>query len=129
MFKAPGISGATHRRPDPGGAAETNGTRSAGARIGVFSVSPSLPGAFRFAGAGFVITTTEAFDRPQRSLPRPWSTRANASHMFWFVDSDLKIDKPQDDAGGSIRDLIALMGLNQQDVASALTRRAGRRAM
>src|SRR5467141_56383 len=93
----------------------------AGARIGVFQF-PSLPGAFGLP-VQFVITTTEAFDR-LHEVATTVVDKANASHMFWFVDSDLKIDKPQTTLAVD-RDLIALMGLNQQDVASALTSALG----
>jgi len=93
----------------------------AGARIGVFQF-PSLPGAFGLP-VQFVITTTEAFDR-LNEVATTVVDKANASHMFWFVDSDLKIDKPQTTLAVD-RDLIALMGLNQQDVASALTSALG----
>src|SRR5467141_3359727 len=93
----------------------------AGARIGVFQF-PSLPGAFGLP-VQFVITTTEAFDR-LNEVATTVVDKANASHMFWFVDSDLKIDKPQTTLAVD-RDLIALMGLNQQDVARALTSALG----
>src|SRR6266436_8165236 len=77
----------------------------AGARIGVFQF-PSLPGAFGLP-VQFVITTTEAFDR-LNEVATTVVDKANASHMFWFVDSDLKIDKPQTTLAVD-RDLIALM--------------------
>jgi multidrug efflux pump len=93
----------------------------AGARIGVFQF-PSLPGAFGLP-VQFVITTTEPFDR-LNEVARSVLNKANDSHMFWFVDSDLKIDKPQTTLTVD-RDLIALLGMNQQDVASSLTSALG----
>jgi multidrug efflux pump len=93
----------------------------AGVRVGAFQF-PSLPGAFGLP-VQFVITTTEPFDRLD-TVAKTVLQKANDSHMFWFVDSDLKIDKPQTTLVVD-RDLVALMGLNQQDVASALTSALG----
>jgi multidrug efflux pump len=93
----------------------------AGAKIGAFQF-PSLPGAFGLP-VQFVITTTESFDR-LNDVAKTVLNKANESHMFWFVDSDLKIDKPQTTLTVD-RDLIALLGLNQQDVASSLTSALG----
>jgi len=93
----------------------------AGVRVGAFQF-PSLPGAFGLP-VQFVITTTEPFDRLDQ-VARAVLDKANASHMFWFVDSDLKIDKPTTTLVVD-RDLVALMGLNQQDVASSLTSALG----
>ncbi len=93
----------------------------AGARVAAFQF-PSLPGAFGLP-VQFVIKTTEPFDR-LNEVARAVVDKANASHMFWFVDSDLKIDKPQTTLAVD-RDLVALMGLNQQDVAGALTSALG----
>jgi multidrug efflux pump len=93
----------------------------AGVRVAVFQ-PPSLPGAFGLP-VQFVITTTEPFDR-LNEVARAVVDKANASHMFWFVDSDLKIDKPQSTLVVD-RDLVALMGLSEQDVASSLTSALG----
>ncbi len=93
----------------------------AGAKIGAFQF-PSLPGAFGLP-VQFVIATTEPFDR-LNEVAKTVLNKANDSHMFWFVDSDLKIDKPQTTLAVD-RDLIALLGLNQQDVASSLTSALG----
>jgi multidrug efflux pump len=93
----------------------------AGAKIAAFQF-PSLPGAFGLP-VQFVITTTESFDR-LNEIAKTVLNKANDSHMFWFVDSDLKIDKPQTTLAVD-RDLIALLGLNEQDVASSLTSALG----
>ena len=93
----------------------------AGARVGVFQF-PSLPGAFGLP-VQFVITTTEPFDR-LNEVAKAVADKANSSGMFFFVDYDLKIDKPQTTLAVD-RDMIALMGLNQQDVASSLTSALG----
>jgi multidrug efflux pump len=93
----------------------------AGVRVGAFQF-PSLPGAFGLP-VQFVITTTESFDRLD-GVARAVLDKANSSHMFWFVDSDLKIDKPQTTLVVD-RDLTALLGLSQQDVASSLTNALG----
>jgi multidrug efflux pump len=45
--------------------------------------------------------------------------KAKASGMFWFIDSDLKLDKPQATLAID-RDMVADMGLTQQDVGSSL---------
>ena len=39
--------------------------------------------------------------------------------MFWFIDSDMKIDKPQSTVTVD-RDLVGDLGLTQQDVGGAL---------
>jgi len=93
----------------------------AGARVGAFQF-PSLPGAFGFP-VQFVILTTEPVDR-LNEVARTVLNKANDSQMFWFVDSDLKIDKPQSTLAVD-RDLVALLGMNQQDIASSLTSALG----
>ncbi len=45
--------------------------------------------------------------------------KAQASGMFFYVDTDLKIDKPQTTVNVD-RDLVATLGLTQQDVGAAL---------
>src|SRR5207302_904630 len=44
---------------------------------------------------------------------------AQASGMFFYVDTDLKLDKPQTTVEVD-RDLVATLGLTQQDVGAAL---------
>ncbi|HXS28818.1 MAG TPA: efflux RND transporter permease subunit [Steroidobacteraceae bacterium] len=95
--------------------------RIAGVRVGAFQL-PSLPGSSGFP-VQFVITTTEPIaslnDVVQRVLDR-----ARASGMFWYIDSDLKIDKPQ--ATLQIdRDLVGDLGLTAQDVGASLSAALG----
>jgi multidrug efflux pump len=90
--------------------------RIAGVRVGAFQFPP-LPGSQGFP-LQFVITTTE----PVTSLNEVANkvlAKAKSSGMFWFVDSDLKLDKPQ--ATLKIdRDMVADLGLTQQDVGNSL---------
>jgi multidrug efflux pump len=93
----------------------------AGARVGAFQF-PSLPGAFGWP-VQLVITTTQPFERLDE-VAKAVIDKANKSGMFFYIDSDLKIDKPQTTLAVD-RDKIALLGMNQQDVASALTSALG----
>ncbi|MBI1751256.1 MAG: efflux RND transporter permease subunit [Acidobacteria bacterium] len=88
----------------------------AGARVAVFQ-PPSLPGATGLP-VEFVIKTTEPFAR-LNEVAKAMVDKAQASGMFFFVDSDLKIDKPQSTLVLD-RDMIASLGLTQQDVGDAL---------
>ena len=88
----------------------------AGAQIAAFQL-PSLPGS---AGLPlqFVITTTE----PLQNLYEVTQTlvaRGRASGMFFFIDSDMKIDKPQATLALD-REMVGNMGLTQQDVGASL---------
>jgi multidrug efflux pump len=88
----------------------------AGARVAAFQF-PSLPGS-QGLPLQFVITTTEPVEN-LNEVANKVLEKAKASGMFWFVDVDLKLDKPQ--ATLSIdRDLVADLGLTQQDVGAAL---------
>ncbi len=65
-----------------------------------------------------VITTTEPFEN-LNDVVQQVLQKAHASGKFYFVDSDLKVDKPQ--ATVSLdRDMITTLGMTQQDVGSAL---------
>ncbi len=88
----------------------------AGAQIAAFQF-PSLPGS-QGLPVQFVITTTE----PVENLNEVANTvleKAKASGMFYFLQSDLKLDKPQATLNVD-RDLVADMGLTQQDVGATL---------
>ncbi len=88
----------------------------AGAQIAAFQL-PSLPGS---AGLPlqFVITTTEPLQNLYE-VTQNLLARAKASGMFFFIDSDMKIDKPQ--ATLSLdREMVGNMGLTQQDVGASL---------
>ena len=90
--------------------------RIAGARVAAFQF-PSLPGSQGFP-LQFVITTTEPVENLNEVATQVLD-KAKASGMFWFVDSDLKLDKPQATLDIN-RDMVADMGLTQQDVGSSL---------
>ena len=88
----------------------------AGVRVGAFQL-PSLPGSSGFP-VQFVITTTEPIAN-LNAVVQSVLDRAKASGMFWFIDADLKIDKPQ--ATLQIdRDLVGDLGLTAQDVGASL---------
>ena len=89
----------------------------AGAQVFAFQFPP-LPGSQGLPGA--------VRDHDHRAVPEPQRGRAGGartrrcdSGMFWFVDSDLKLDKPQATIEVD-RDKVAALGLTQQDVGSAL---------
>ncbi len=88
----------------------------AGARVAAFQFPP-LPGA-QGLPIQVVITTTEPFENLDEVAGEVLK-QAEASGRFYFIDSDLKVDKPQ--ATVSLdRNLIATLGLTQQDVGVAL---------
>lgn len=88
----------------------------AGVRVAAFQF-PSLPGS-QGLPLQFVITTTEPVAR-LNEVANEVLAKAQASGMFWFVDSDLKLDKPQATLDVD-RDLVADLGLTQQDVGNSL---------
>lgn len=87
-----------------------------GAIIAAFQLPP-LPGA-RGLPIQFVIKTTEPFER-LNEVSQNLMTKARASNMFLFLDTDLKIDKAQTSIVLN-RDKTSEMGLTMQDVANAL---------
>jgi len=88
----------------------------AGARVAAFQFPP-LPGA-QGLPIQVVITTTEPFANLNEVATQVLQ-KAQASGKFYFIDSDLKVDKPQ--ATVSLdRDMITSLGLTQQDVGAAL---------
>ncbi|CAD6562713.1 efflux RND transporter permease subunit [Paraburkholderia sabiae] len=88
----------------------------AGARVAAFQFPP-LPGA-QGLPVQFVISTTEPFEN-LNEVSQAVLQKARESGMFFFVDSDLKIDKPE-----SVllvdRDKVASLGLSQSDVGQTL---------
>jgi multidrug efflux pump len=88
----------------------------AGGQVFVFSL-PSLPGA-QGAPIQVVINTTEPFQN-LNEVAQEVLKRARDSGKFYFIDTDLKIDKPQSTVVVD-RDLVSTLGLTQQDVGSAL---------
>ena len=88
----------------------------AGARVAAFQF-PSLPGA-QGLPIQVVITTTEPFANLNEVASQVLD-KAQASGKFYFIDSDLKVDKPQ--ATVSLdHDLIASLGMTQADVGASL---------
>jgi multidrug efflux pump len=88
----------------------------AGARVAAFQF-PSLPGS-QGLPMQFVIKTTEPYQK-LNDVAQAVLAKAQASGMFFYVDTDLKVDKPQTTVQVD-RDLAATLGMTQQDVGAAL---------
>jgi multidrug efflux pump len=88
----------------------------AGGRVVAFQF-PSLPGAFGLP-VQFVINTTESFDKLQE-VSDAVLAKAQASGLFYYIDSDLKINKPQVTVVPD-RDLVTSLGLSQQALGDTL---------
>ncbi|MEP6996834.1 MAG: efflux RND transporter permease subunit [Betaproteobacteria bacterium] len=88
----------------------------AGARVAAFQF-PSLPGS-QGLPMQFVIKTTEPYQK-LNDVAQAVLAKAQASGMFFYVDTDLKVDKPQTSVEVN-RDLAATLGMTQQDVGAAL---------
>jgi multidrug efflux pump len=88
----------------------------AGARVAAFQFPP-LPGS-QGLPVQFVISTTEPFEN-LNEVSQAVLQQARASGMFFFVDSDLKLDKPEATLVVD-RDKVASLGLSQSDVGQAL---------
>ncbi|OIQ00822.1 MAG: multidrug efflux protein [Zetaproteobacteria bacterium CG2_30_46_52] len=88
----------------------------AGAHIAAFQFPP-LPGA-QGLPLQFIIKTTDSFEN-LNEVAQKVVAKAQASGMFFFIDSDLKIDKPQATLRVD-RDMVSTLGLTQQDVGQAL---------
>jgi len=93
----------------------------AGARVAAFQFPP-LPGA-RGLPFQFVINTTESF-RNLDGVSQAVIAKAYQSGMFFYVDTDLKIDKPQATLVID-RDKAGALGMTMQDVGAALTASLG----
>jgi multidrug efflux pump len=93
----------------------------AGARVAAFQFPP-LPGA-QGLPIQVVITTTEPFQNLYE-VAQAVLKKAQESGKFYFVDSDLKIDKPQSTVVFN-RDMITSLGLTQQAVGSSLSAALG----
>jgi multidrug efflux pump len=92
-----------------------------GARVAAFQF-PALPGSFGFP-VQFVITTTDPLQNLNEVANRVLD-KARSSGMFWFIDADLKLDKPQSTVTVD-RDMVSDLGLTQQNVGGALTAALG----
>jgi multidrug efflux pump len=88
----------------------------AGGRVAAFQF-PSLPGASGLP-VQFVISSTEPFEN-LNTVAQQVLDKARSSGKFYFVDVDLKIDKPQATVVVD-RDKIAALGMTQQDVGASL---------
>ncbi len=88
----------------------------AGARAVAFQPAP-LPGSSGLP-VQFVVGTTESYERLDE-VAQTLLGKAYASGMFAYVDSDLKIDKPQTTVVID-RDKAAQLGLTMRDVGGAL---------
>jgi multidrug efflux pump len=88
----------------------------AGARVAAFQFPP-LPGA-QGLPVQFVISTTEPFEN-LNEVSQTVLQKARESGMFFFIDSDLKIDKPESVLVVD-RDKVASLGLTQSDVGQTL---------
>ena len=88
----------------------------AGARSAAFLPSP-LPGSSGLP-VQFVIGTTESYERLNEAA-QALLAKAYASGVFAYLDSDLKIDKPQVTVDID-RDKAAQLGLTMRDVGGAL---------
>ena len=64
------------------------------------------------------MSTTEPFENLYE-VAQAVLEKLQASGKFWFVDMNLKIDMPQSTVSVD-RDLVASLGMTQQDVGSAL---------
>ena len=93
----------------------------AGARVAAFQF-PALPGA-QGLPVQVVINTTESYDQ-LNEVSQAVLDKARRSGNFFFVDSDLKIDKPQDVLVID-REKVAALGMTQQQVGSALSAALG----
>ncbi len=93
----------------------------AGVRAAVFQ-PPSLPGSTGLP-VQFILTTTDSFDR-LNPVSQSFLKQAQASGMFIFLDTDLKIDAPQSTVEID-RDKAAALGLRMSDIGGALTSMLG----
>jgi len=95
----------------------------AGTQNAIFQ-PPPLPGA-RGLPIQFVITTTEPFSQ-LFDVSQQFLQAAQKTGEFIFLQSDLRIDLPQTTVVID-RNMAAQLGLNMQDIGSALSASAGRR--
>ncbi|HUI98854.1 MAG TPA: efflux RND transporter permease subunit, partial [Usitatibacter sp.] len=93
----------------------------AGATVAAFQF-PSLPGS-RGLPMQIVIKTTESFER-LNDVVQAVLQKARASGMFFFVDTDLKYDKPQTVVEVN-HDMLASLGLTEQDFGASLSAALG----
>jgi multidrug efflux pump len=92
-----------------------------GARVAAFQF-PALPGSQGFP-IQFVITTTEPIQN-LNEIATAVLDKARASGKFYYIDSDLKLDKPQQTVQVD-RDMVSDLGITQQSVGGALAAALG----
>jgi multidrug efflux pump len=95
---------------------QTKWNSIAGARVAAFQFPP-LPGSSGLP-MQFVIKTTEPYSN-LNEVAQAVLQKAQASGMFFYVDTDLKLDKPQTTVEVD-RNMVATLGMTQQDVGAAL---------
>jgi len=93
----------------------------AGARVAAFQF-PALPGSAGLP-VQFVISTTEPYQN-LNLVTQQVLDKARAWGKFYFVDADLKVDKPQATLIVN-RDKIANLGLSESDVGNAMSAALG----
>jgi multidrug efflux pump len=93
----------------------------AGVRVAAFQF-PALPGA-QGLPVQVVINTTESYEN-LNEISQAVLDKVRKSGMFFFVDSDLKIDKPQNVLEID-REKVAALGMTQRDVGNALSAALG----
>ncbi len=93
----------------------------AGATVAAFQFPP-LPGS-RGLPMQIVIKTTEPYQN-LNDVTQAVLQKARSSGLFFFVDTDLKVDKPQTTVEVD-RDMLATLGLTQQDLGAALSAALG----
>ncbi len=96
-------------------------SRIAGQRIVAFQ-PPSLPGAIGLP-IQFIIQSTAPFDQ-LNSVTQKFLQEAQKSGMFAFIDTDLRIDKPQATVVIN-RNKAAQLGMSMSDIGAALGRMLG----
>ncbi len=90
---------------------------------GVAFPPPPLPGTGHGMPVEFVIGTTDTFDR-LNEVSQAVKEKAQASGMFMYVDTDLKIDKPQTQVEFD-RDKAAQLGVTMSDLGGSLASMLG----
>ena len=90
---------------------------------GVIFPPPPLPGSGEGLPVQFVIGTTDSFTRLDE-VSQAFLQEAQKSGLFMYVDTDLKINKPQTTMEVD-RDKAAQMGLTMQDVGAAMASMLG----
>jgi multidrug efflux pump len=93
----------------------------AGATVAAFQF-PALPGSSGLP-MQIVIKTTEPFER-LNDVAQAVLQKAKASGMFFYVDTDLKLDKGQTTITVD-RDMLATLGMTQQDFGASLSAALG----